>query len=431
MLDRNETNKMHTHIININSRSTMRFSVATAILVATCPSSSSSSFSFHEGSGSSSSDHLLLRNNNRLSSVIIPNTKANRLQRRRASRMQTLETFSLPRFRHHDPEGGGGLECDPNSQWNDADADIGVLSCGYHEYCAVDQTSYLGGRCCSSRGENADALRRIQEPEDGGDNNATAIYNVTADDQYLFDLLVEEFCYDTELASCSCSNVNATSYSGTGECLYPYECYYVYFESCAANISTCFSYTITVDLLGEGNYNRVDCFDQKVPEEMSICYYSTHPRYSQNSSAETCALTLNGRDCSSCVVVPTIYEVCSEDYYSNSTAALCVNATYACYHFDCTNVDGGWEGNDCAQPPYDLYAYACGPFDKNDDNATTELPSMTEPTEAPTQEDGTELPSMTEETEAPTEEIGSGVFDHALTHVAFGLSCFVSFMACQ
>ncbi len=34
-------------------------------------------------------------------------------------------------------------DCDPFSE----EADLGILSCGYQEYCVVNEASALGGRC--------------------------------------------------------------------------------------------------------------------------------------------------------------------------------------------------------------------------------------------------------------------------------------------
>jgi hypothetical protein len=229
-------------------------------------------------------------------------------------------------------------ECDPNA----VDADLGILSCGYNEYCASSDDSLLGGRCVPLSSRHF--LRRVEEISE--EDNATISYNTT--DMNLFELGMS-YC---EKPYCVCSNVNEEAYTVDVTCNYEEYCGTVT-SNCGVNASICFENTLKVNLTEPYVYSLSRCYQTTSNGDfdvISFCYNSTLV----NSTAIDCAVSANGESCKSCEVVPKFYDV-----YCPEPTTCYYNFTAFCYYFDCTNVNGGWAGNDCDSYPKFIQEYGC------------------------------------------------------------------------
>jgi hypothetical protein len=234
---------------------------------------------------------------------------------------------------NHQQERLSQKECDPSLS---QDPDIGLLSCGFMEYCQPCDDADLGGTCVemtSSDYGDSDVDRRIQEDE-------------TSNASYWFSSNVESFCY---ASNCTCSNIDASLYtvSITCEDLWGEYCYVVN-TTCGTQINGCLQGSLAVDTTGPGTYTATRCLQNLEPKDATVCYYSSHV----NFTTETCSVTLDGERCASCEVVPTPTYYCDEN-------ATCYNVTVSCYEFDCTNVAGGWADNSCANYSSFMYDYGC------------------------------------------------------------------------
>ncbi len=172
------------------------------------------------------------------------------------------------------------IPCDPIS------IDLGVLACGYGEFCRRDDSSALGGFCM--------------------DTSATSRGLVTLNDWIGFcDPALEEYSSD-----CDCSDLNATSGTGTMYCT-PENPGFVY--GCDDLILNN-PYWITFE--DSVLFKVKDCYEIKEPYNLTFCTTA----YGENLD-ESCALQWNGQDCNSCVL---------NDYF---------------YDFNCSNVDEGTAGS--------------------------------------------------------------------------------------
>ncbi|KAG7359044.1 hypothetical protein IV203_015633 [Nitzschia inconspicua] len=226
-------------------------------------------------------------------------------------------------------------ECDPSLS---DDADVGILSCGYNEYCIGSEDSSLGGRCVPI--VTHDHLRRVEETTEG--NEATPA-NET--DLTLFEYFTS-FC---EYPGCTCTNLNEDDHTLNMSCSTLQERCHETFSRCGVHVTDCYFLNVDVIFNDSYTYTVYGCYDRAGKgdsDDSSICYY----HQTVNDTTDECTVSLNGEPCSSCEVVPTFFDV----YYCDENTT-CYNITEDCFHFDCTNVKGGWVGNDCAAVFFEDY----------------------------------------------------------------------------
>ncbi|KAG7359198.1 hypothetical protein IV203_015787 [Nitzschia inconspicua] len=227
------------------------------------------------------------------------------------------------------------VECDPSLP----DADVGILSCGYNEYCVKSDDSNLGGRCVPAI--SRDHLRRLEEEETNEDDD-TAACSGSMDVSFE---TVSSYC---DYPNCTCTNVNEEEQTLNTICNMEEYCY----ESvshCGVNITDCFFMTGEITVNDASTYHSSFCYDRTGKGDIygsSICINHT----SVNFSKVECAVSFNGESCASCDIVPTFYEI-----FPSSPGTYCYNITYDCFHYDCTNVKSGWKGNDCFPVPFQNY----------------------------------------------------------------------------
>jgi len=209
-------------------------------------------------------------------------------------------------------------ECDP---WS-LEADLGILSCGYNEYCEVNEDSDLGGRCVDTWSLDH---RAVQESSSG---NIIEYYQNICDSK----------------PTCTCTNMNETENSGMISCVVDTEVCTEYPNICDTAVEMCSTYKSDLTFQGVGAFDYQLCSEITQPNTFNMCVYASFA----NFTGVECAFKLNDVECTSCEMVPTPTEICFEDGH-------CYNNTFFCYSFDCTNVEGGWAGNDC----FPFYQYGC------------------------------------------------------------------------
>ncbi|KAG7374941.1 hypothetical protein IV203_014036 [Nitzschia inconspicua] len=247
-------------------------------------------------------------------------------------------------------------ECDPSLD----DADVGILSCGYNQYCVQSDDSKIGGRCVPTI-VTLNHLRHVEETNEDYDTNTPTCNQIP---NISFGYL-HSYCDEP---NCTCTNVNEEEQTLHVACVMDY-CYETV-SRCGVNFTDCFNYiaeleTVTVNPHSY-TYSVNVCFDKVGRGNTSICFNHT----SVNFTKVGCAVSLNGEACTSCDVVPTFYEVLP---YNESIS--CYNVTASCYHYDCTNVKGGWKGNDCA--PEFFQDYGCVECSLCDPGEVVSIPDAT------------------------------------------------------
>lgn len=152
--------------------------------------------------------------------------------------------------------------------------------------------------------------------------------------------------------NCSCSNVNQTEYTVSLLCNSGEYCDEMT-SRCGVNVTDCAKLTREKNITEPYVYSIRNCFEGTKNGsfgDIDNCYYATVMNY----SAVEWASYVNGDRCASCDVIPTFYD---ELYCGDNTT--CYNITVSCYHFDCTNLEGGWKGNDCDDYPLFVQEYGC------------------------------------------------------------------------
>jgi hypothetical protein len=207
-------------------------------------------------------------------------------------------------------------DCDPLS----FEADLGILSCGYKEYCEANEDSELGGRCV----EASDFKHRAVQQQNKLEYYTSAL------------------CYNNTY--CTCSNIKPDEYSGLISCDVEVEVCAEYPNICDTAVEICSTYKRGVEFIGVGAIDYQLCLAITQPTSFNMCVYSSF----LNATAEKCSVKFNAVECNSCGISPTPAEICFED-------GTCYNDNILCYHFDCTNAEGGWAGTDC----FPFYEYGC------------------------------------------------------------------------
>lgn len=183
-------------------------------------------------------------------------------------------------------------ECDP---------DVGLLSCGFGQYCSASADSKLGGTCVPFH----DINRKLQV----GDGNETTSFNF-------------EYCDPNSsyygIYDCDCSGWDLETSTGTLNCKSA--------EVCPENCEdTCYTAELYFTTDGQ-QYSAVACYDVTKPYAQRACL--------GYSSDMTCEISIDDTSCTSCMVNTTSY--CFDDE--------CVS--YECAIFDCENVNAG-HGSTC------------------------------------------------------------------------------------
>jgi hypothetical protein len=141
-------------------------------------------------------------------------------------------TPTLIQHSHHRQNIVEQKECDPTS----VDPDIGILSCGFNQYCVTSERSILGGQCIPAVSNDHLLRRRVEEEDD--DHSS-----VNETNQNVFEYLL----MDCELPYCNCSNVNETAYTLHQRCYYEEQCD-SYLSRCGVNNTFCFTHLWEGDL---------------------------------------------------------------------------------------------------------------------------------------------------------------------------------------
>lgn len=230
--------------------------------------------------------------------------------------------------REHQKQQEQEKDCDPFSE----EADLGILSCGYQEYCVVNEASALGGRCVEASVLNHRQMDNVRRAQEEGSSN-------------LFEYAISQVCYNSNNTYCTCSNMNETEKTGVVSCHYYNDFCYRFATSCATNYTACVTSKSETTFTEVGAYDEKSCWYYSQPKAFKMCFSGSFVNY---TAQEECSVTIDDVECTSCVVVPTPIEFCYED-------GSCSNQTAFCYHFDCSSIDGGWAGVDC----FMFYDYGC------------------------------------------------------------------------
>lgn len=281
----------------------MKFSIAAAILANSFPSDdgvhpASLVEARHEGPAALSA---LLRP--RASGEANLAKKSLAFRKNLASRRGALKNFMT----HESPF--SSQECDP---------DLGLLSCGFGNFCQESTESSLGGECVQIA--NSESGRDLQEVDA---SNSTEV-SVLAQ---LCDPSSPEF----GSFECDCADWNLSNVTGTVSCnLTDYSCN----ENCT---DTC--YAADFKYFTDGSEIVLDyCYHFLKPFEQSFCFGFSNDR--------TCQIELDGTTCSSC----------NTTYRLNCETGSCVNEP--CANFDCNNVGLG-DGNACEDSIVPSAYYEC------------------------------------------------------------------------
>ena len=169
------------------------------------------------------------------------------------------------------------IECDPES----FDPDVGILSCGIGQYCMETANSNLGGICSFNTSP------------------------VAAQDRTLTTQPILP-CSSSFPYHCDCNGFDTNTFAGSVNCtMTPLSC-----VDCS---DYCFSLDVHFEFQSSHNISSIAyCYNFRKPYHSVLCYHL-------NPNTYTCAYTINGVACSSCI-------------------------TGACHSMDCTNVPKGING---------------------------------------------------------------------------------------
>jgi hypothetical protein len=194
-------------------------------------------------------------------------------------------------------------ECDPKK--SASASDLGILSCGYGQYCMESVESLSGGFCTESTN---DFHRRL-------------------DDFDYLDFFLDRCSSDGADPNITCSvcNVDPTAYTASIACSYSRECYQtpgLCDDGDMLDICGMFFFAGTITSPNVRTFQYCNSKDQ--PYRSSFCAYMSHA-----GDAATCKLTVEGTTCNSCEAV---LENISNEW---------------CYVFDCENTPLRASGTTC------------------------------------------------------------------------------------
>jgi hypothetical protein len=194
-------------------------------------------------------------------------------------------------------------QCDPDEE---VDADIGILVCGVGEYCIESDLSGLGGFCMSP--SNISMYSTDQQERN------------LQSDFYPAPTVCDPNHRDFESYDCECSAFDVARNLGEFTCtLHDYQCKRD--KLCGAN-------TVTHTIESDGGAHADYCYDFVKPFDMNMCYSLDMNR--------SCKISIQNEECSSCEVVDGI----KHPVYGF--------IGFNCYEFDCSNIEPGLKGNNCA-----------------------------------------------------------------------------------
>ena len=239
------------------------------------------------------------------------------------------------------------IPCDPNA----VDGEVGILSCGKHQFCKPHSASDLGGICAStsdtkhqttagkpligliplkstdpaaSEGNRGNrhcdpasidlGILACRDGEFCKQDESSELGGFCVENAYsnrrLFDLEFMLALCDDFPTMCDCSDVNASTGNGTVYCLADN---LTYGKGCDDVV---YSDTYVIDLENSKATKMYDCYEIKAPSYERFCI----TRYGEFFN-ESCSFSFSGQDCASCAV--------NEDFFD----------------FDCSNVEGGTVGS--------------------------------------------------------------------------------------
>jgi hypothetical protein len=223
-----------------------------------------------------------------------------------------------------------GKECDPTSV-------LGILACSLGQYCAESKDSSSGGYCAVeiSSHKMLDVNRKLQGDGITPTNTSSSV-----------DLIYDSFCSNSSYYTsyCSCTDFDRQANSIVVECLFPDVCYDYSNYSCNTTLNVCESTTATYSFQGSGDSYSIVCRTFSEPySEKSCTTIRGSDLFPGTSEAvpEECIVEFNGVVCNSCEIEPTYFG----------------NYVLQCYVYDCTNTDGNFTGNDCANYGTPLFTY--------------------------------------------------------------------------
>jgi hypothetical protein len=195
------------------------------------------------------------------------------------------------------------VECDPayphaNEGDDHKEADVGILGCGIHQYCAESEVSSLGGVCVTQDS------RYLQDD-----------YMLPGISSNVCDPSSEE--YGT-YGDCDCTNFDNAAQEGTFVCT-------LNDDYCFAP-GYCGSYTIEGAIENDVESYQY-CYKLIIPAPTEICYGV--------DTTSGCTLFVAGVECTSCEIVDGFVDPIFNEIQDG------------CYEFDCTNTDAGIASNDC------------------------------------------------------------------------------------
>ncbi|KAG7372634.1 hypothetical protein IV203_018777 [Nitzschia inconspicua] len=223
-------------------------------------------------------------------------------------------------------------ECDPyqSSSYDDAVVDVGILSCGKGRYCLessfVSSAEYpvessLGGVCVDMPAESTidllDSIMITTQKDQLGSRNLQGNYSTIIED-------MNTICYGNLTGpnvACECEGVDVAAYTGSLSCSYQEICGDLE-NLCEDTVTFCYAITYSLSVTAPYIGGLQIQYDFSSPFVLQYQYGIT---YNGSPSPETCTITFDGNQCSSCE-----FQEASE-----------------CFTFDCSNTDNGLTGTVC------------------------------------------------------------------------------------
>mmetsp|Transcript_23587 Transcript_23587/g.57826 ORF Transcript_23587/g.57826 Transcript_23587/m.57826 type:complete len:484 (-) Transcript_23587:1560-3011(-) len=184
-------------------------------------------------------------------------------------------------------------ECEP---------DIGILGCGFSQYCVESDSSALGGLCLSQESFQDLHRRSLQS------------------DFYPPPSVCDPTSFDAENYDCNCDNFDLSQGVGEFTCtLSEYTCKRDYL---------CGNNEVTHVVSEDGGASASYCYGFEKPYEIELCYTVDTER--------NCNISIQNEACAKCEIVDGVIH------------PIYGFIGYNCYEFDCTNTIAKLKGNNCA-----------------------------------------------------------------------------------
>jgi hypothetical protein len=235
-------------------------------------------------------------------------------------------------------------ECDPyKGSTYDSTADVGILSCGQGRYCLESSLvstaeapieSSLGGVCVDMPAESTVGLldSMMLSTDRQGSRNLQANDTTIIDDMY-------EICYGNFTSpgvSCDCQGVDVAGYTGSLSCAAEEICRDLS-NFCGYNTTFCYSVTYSLSASAPYTGEFLTQYQFTLPNPFE---YQYGVAYNGSPEAESCTISFDGTQCSSCEFTEVLYD--------GETEPL------DCIAFDCTNTNLDLEATLCEYSIVDL-----------------------------------------------------------------------------